>query len=436
MEHIRALSLRRGFGLRGRRVGVLAASFVMIPFNTGAQFAFGVMFKPVIRESGWSRSFVSSVFLLNMIVFAVTTTAVGRLYDRFGPRWIIMVSTFFISTGLVLTSFAHSVGQFLCSYGIIAAMGLAGTGVSLLSTVVSKSFDKWRGLAISLAISGSSVGAFVLTPALSLFAASHGWRASYFSLGITIFALNTLLALFAIKGDPRGLAIRTFGEAPDTGNQKAKERGPSLPLDRTPDSRFTRAVAMRSFLLLLVALFINGCGNYFNTSHYINFATDRGFSSLTAGSMMGWYGLLGLVGVLVAGPAADRIGCKTPLVAIFSLRFFLYLFILRYQNMTSLYVFAILFGLTHLVTAPLTPMLVGRLFGLARVGFLTGVVNTIYFLGGGLFTFLGGVIFDKTGSYQSIFLIEAAIAATAALCSSLIVEKRQGKEIAGSKILT
>jgi sugar phosphate permease len=85
--------------------------------------------------------------------------------------------------------------------------------------------------------------------------------------------------------------------------------------------------------------------------------------------------------------------------------------------------FALLFGFTHLITAPLTPMLMGRLYGFRQIGLLTGVVNTVHFLGGGIFTYATGLIFDRTGSYQMAFIIAAAMAAAAALCSSLIAEK-------------
>src|SRR5271169_1078355 len=108
---------------------VVAASILMLFFNSGAQYAFGVMFKPIIREFGWSRGAISLVFLMNMVVFAAGLTVVGKLYDRYGPKWVIIVSTLLVSGGFVLTSFVHSIGQFFFSYGVLAAAGLAGTGV-------------------------------------------------------------------------------------------------------------------------------------------------------------------------------------------------------------------------------------------------------------------------------------------------------------------
>ena len=363
-----------GRALYGRYI--VGASFLMLFFYSGAQYAFGVMFKPIIREFGWSRSAVSLVFLLNMVVFAIALTVVGRLYDRFGPKWIIIISTLFISAGFTLTSFMHSLGQFFFSYGVLAALGLAGTGVPLVSTLVSKWFDKGRGMAISLSLAGSSVGAFVLVRLLSLLAVSYGWRMSYLYLGIVMFLVNILLAIFVIKGDPHHLGMPLKARGIPVKRKAHEGRG--------GPRAWAQAMATRSFWLFLVTMFVCGSGDYLATSHFINFATDIGVSPITAGKMMGWYGLLSFAGILVAGPAADRIGSKIPIVLTFVLRFLLYLFILRYKNVPSLYTFALLFGFTHLITAPLTPMLIGRLYGFRQIGLLTGVVNTVHFLGGGV----------------------------------------------------
>jgi MFS family permease len=406
---------------------IVGASLIMLFFNTGAQYAFGVMFKPIIKEFGWSRSAVSSVFLVNMVIFAIALTIVGKLYDRFGPKWIIIVSTLLISTGFILTSFVHNFGQFFLSYGLLAAAGPAGTGVPLVSTLVSKWFVKWRGLAISLALAGTSLGAFILVPLLSFAAASYGWRSSFFCLGLSVLLVNVLLALFVLKGDPHHLGKMAFGAKLVENVRVGAGSGVSASESR-PSMGLREAAHTRSFWLFLGTMFICGSGDYFATTHFINIATDYGVSSLTAGKMMGWYGLMSLAGMLLTGPAADRIGSKIPIIVTFMLRFALYLFILKYKSVGSLYVFALLFGFTQLITAPLAPMLMGRLYGFGHIGIITGAVNTVHFLGGGFWPYVTSVIFDRTGSYQLAFVLSAVMALTAVVCSSFIVEKRHGIE--------
>lgn len=406
---------------------IVGASFFILFFNAGARYAFGVMFKPIVAEFGWSRGLVSLVFNVNMIVFAFSLIAVGKVYDRYGPKWVIVVSTLLISAGFVLTSFMHSITQFFFSYGVLAAIGIAGTSVPLMATLTSKWFDKWRGFAISLSLSGNSIGQFALVPLLSLLAVLYGWRVSYFSIGVIMLIVNVLLALLVIKGDPHHLGLLPYGRG-ERGQGDGAATSVAPDFDAATDFGLGRAMKTRSYWLFIVVMFICGGGDYFATIHLIPLATDNGISPMVAANMLAWYGLMSLAGILIAAPAADRIGNKTPIILTFVLRFFLYLFILRYKTLGSFYLFALLFGFTHLITAPLTPMLIRKLYGVTHLGLLTGVVNTVHFLGGGAWAYLGGVVFDRTGNYQLAFVLAAGAAVMAVVCALFIVEQRHGEE--------
>ncbi|MEW6663790.1 MAG: MFS transporter [Thermodesulfobacteriota bacterium] len=402
---------------------IVAASFTILFFCTGARYAFGVMFKPIIQEFGWSRGAISLVFFVNMVVFALGLMVVGKIYDRYGPKWVIMVSSLLISSGFAMTSVIHSIGEFFFSYGILAALGVAGTAAPLMATLTSKWFDRLRGLAISLSMSGVSIGQFVLVPFFSLLTGSYGWRASYLYMGIIMLVVNVLLAAFVIRGDPHHLGLKPLGwkekavtEAP------GKDRSP--PAGHQEDFGLRQAMRTPSYWFFAVAMFICGGGDYFATTHLIPLATDLGISAQTAGNMLGWYGLMSLAGILMAGPAADRIGSKVPMAITFLLRVFLWVMILKYKSVSSLYGFALLFGFTHLVTAALIPMLTLRLYGSTHLGILTGFINTVHFLGGGVWAYAAGVLFDLTGSYQLAFLVSAVAAGVATVCSLLIVERR------------
>jgi MFS family permease len=403
---------------------IVAASFVILFFNSGARYAFGVMFKPIIKEFGWSRGTISLVFFVNMVVFAISIFIVGRLYDRYGPKWVIIVSTLFISAGFALTSFMHSIGQFFFAYGVLAAFGIAGTAVPIMATLTSKWFEKYRGLAISLALSGISIGQFVLVPFLSLFTLSFGWRASYLSIGIAMLVVNLLLVLFVIKGDPHHLGLTPFGHVETEEAAGDASPAPVSGVDKPGDMGLKQAMGTSSFWLFAVTMFICGGGDYVATTHLIPMATDIGISSITAGNMLGWYGLMSLAGVLIAGPSADLIGNKIPIILTFLLRVVLYVMIIKYKSATSLYVFALAFGFTHLVTAPLTPMLVGKLYGVIHLGVLTGFINTAHFLGAGFWAYIAGVIYDVTGSYQLAFILLAVMAFVAAVSMLFVKEKR------------
>jgi len=402
---------------------IVAASFMILFFNAGARYAFGVMFKPIIKEFGWGRGEVSLVFFVNMVVFAISLLVVGKLYDRYGPKWVVIISTIFISTGFMLTSFIHSIGQFFFSYGILAAFGIAGTAVPLMATLTSKWFDKWRGFAVSLAISGNSIGQFALVPLFSFFALSYGWRASYLYIGIIMLVINILLAFLVIKGDPRHFGLKPFGFR-ETDEAAEDMKSPISSMGSSEDLGLKQAMGTSSFWLFTIVMFICGGGDYLATIHLIPLATDYGISPMTAGNMLGWYGLMSLAGILIAGPAADQIGTKIPIILTFILRVLLFVMLIRYKNELSFYAFALAFGFTHLITAPLTPILIGRLYGFTYLGILTGFINTVHFLGAGFWPYLAGVIFDRTGSYQLAFILSAIAASVAVLAMALVKERR------------
>ena len=401
---------------------VLAAGFVILFFNAGARFSIGVMFKPMIGEFGWSRAAMSLGFFLYMTFFALSLTVIGRFYDRYGPKWVIIISTLFLSVGYMSISVINSLWQFYVCYGFLAAIGLGGTSLSLMAVVISKWFEKSRGLATSLALSGSCLGQFVLVPLITIFVLRSGWRAAHLVLGLVMLVLNIALALAIIKGDPERLGQKPFGYG---NGDKEKNSNDESPSGVSPqDLGLREAMRTSSFWLYFVVMFICGSGDFLVATHLIPFVTDHGISATTAGNMLAWYGLMSLGGILIAGPASDLIGTRIPIASTFVIRVFLFLMIIKYQNIISFYILALAFGFTHLVTAPLTPSLIGRLYGFSHIGLLSGVIFTIHYAAGGFWAYVGGLIFDQTGSYRLAFILSAIMALVAFFGTLLIKEKR------------
>jgi predicted MFS family arabinose efflux permease len=171
-------------------------------------------------------------------------------------------------------------------------------------------------------------------------------------------------------------------------------------------------------------MFICGSGDFLVATHLVPFVTDYGVSPTAAANMLALYGLMGLGGILVAGPISDVIGNKIPIALTFVLRLLLFVLILKYRTPLSFYIFAAGFGFTWLVTAPLTTTLVGRLYGFAHVGIISGFITTVHHLGGGFWAYMGGLLFDQTGSYQIIFIFSAVLAVIATICTMAIKEKK------------
>jgi MFS family permease len=357
-----------------------------------------------------------------MALFAISLTLVGRLYDRYGPKWVIIISTLFISIGYMFISLIDSLWQFLLFYGVIAAVGLGGTSAPIFAALSSKWFEKGRGLAVSLGLSGNCMGQFILVPVLTYIVINYGWRISHFLIGLVMLVVNIVLALLVIKGDPEDLGQKPYGlHEKIVSREQSELQGSDIP---QIDMRLTEAMRTRSFWYIFTFMFFCGTTDFLVTTHFIPFVTDYGISPTSAGNMFAWMGLMSMVGILVAGPVSDMIGNKIPLSIVYFLRVLLLLLMVKYQSLVSFYVFALLFGFTFLISAPLLPVLTGRLFGFAHVGLISGFITTFHHLGGGLGAYVGGLIFDKTGSYQNAFLLLALMSLLAGFCCILIKEKR------------
>jgi MFS family permease len=234
--------------------------------------------------------------------------------------------------------------------------------------------------------------------------------------------LNITLALLVIRGDPEAIGLKPFGY--ENAKDIEKKKGQSSFSQNLQDLDLREAMRSYSFWLFLFTMFVCGSGDFLVTTHLVALATDYNISAITAANMLGWYGLMSLGGILIAGPVSDVVGNKIPIALTFVIRFFLFFLILKYQSLLSFYIFALAFGFTSLITAPLTPTLLGKLYGLSHIGLLTGFIITIHHLAGGFWAYLGGLIFDKTGSYRLIFLLSLIMVFLAIFSTLFIKEKR------------
>jgi MFS family permease len=401
---------------------ILAACFVILFLTTGVRYTIGVVFKPLITEFGWDRGLVSLGFFINMTIYSFSIIIAGRAYDRYGPKWVIIISNVFLSTGFMSLAFIGSFRGFFIFYGIVAALGMGGTTVPLFAVLTSKWFEKGRGLAVSLGLTGSCVGQFVLVPIFTILVLRFGWRISYFFIGLVMLIIITTLAFWVIKGDPHDLGLKPWGHTNEVKLRKEGDKKPAALESR--DLGLTDAMKTYSFWLFVAFMFICGSGDFMVTTHLIPMVTDYNIPPTTAGNMLAWLGLMSLPGILIAGPLSDKIGTKIPIFLTFLLRFVLFILILKYQNLVSFYIFACAFGFTLLITAPLNAILVGRLYGFSHIGLISGFITTIHHLGGGFLAYVAGEVFDRTGSYRLIFILSAVMVLIAALCTVLIKERR------------
>ena len=229
--------------------------------------------------------------------------------------------------------------------------------------------------------------------------AQIGWRSVFVWIGIAHLLLLPLL--FALPG-----AVR------DT----AGKRRASLSLGE--------AARTRRFWLLLAIYAICGLDDFFVTTHVAAFAQDRGLGILAAGNLLALMGLTGLAGVIASGFASDRLGPVWPTAAAFAARIVVFGWIAIDQSPVSIAVFALVFGATFLVTAPLTVVFVRESFGTKNLGALAGLITMVHQIFGGLGAYAGAAIFDATGTYDAAFLVMLASAVVALVLTLMLRRSR------------
>ena len=399
---------------------VVLAAFLILVMTWGTIYCFGVFFKPVLIEFGWTRAATSGAYSLCLLLLAFFGIVMGRLNDRFGPRIVVTGCGLFLGSGYLLMSQISAIWQLYLFYGVILAIGASGSFIPLASTI-SRWFIKRRGLMTGIAVSGIGVGTMIMPPVANWLITDYGWRVAYLVIGIAVLVLITSAAQF-LRYEPSQMGQLPYGEnqaKPESVNSKTK--GFSL-----QETIHTRQFWMISAMFFCFAVSIQSI-----LVHIVPHATDIGISSARAANILAIIGALSATGRVMMGGVADRIGNKLALVVVFVLMSAALLWLLAAKEPWMFYLFAIAFGFAYGGWATLISLIPAELFGLGSLGVILGAVHFSVATGEALGPTLAGRIFDITGSYQPAFIICAAlsmIAIVLALFLRPITEVRAERE--------
>jgi predicted MFS family arabinose efflux permease len=286
----------------------------------------------------------------------------------------------------------------LVLYGVIFALGNGAASIIPVSVMVTRAFPERTGMANAVVVSGMSVGQLVVIATLAAVLVSVSWHSVFLWLGIAHLALVPLL-IFAL---------------PNTSRAQAKAARPSDGIG------IREAAGTRQFWLLVGVYAVCGFGDFFVGTHVVAFAQDRGISPFLAGNLLAVMGLTGLLGIVLAGALSDRSGPVLPAVLCFVARMAVFGLVLVDQSAISVTIFALVFGLTFLMTAPLCVIFVVQSFGSRHLGALTGLITMIHHMCGGLGAYIGAASFDTTGKYDAAFVVMLAFSLLAVLLTLML----------------
>ena len=377
---------------------VLAAGFLVLFIGGGARFAIGLTLRPIVDELGWGRSELGIAVALFQLVSAVAMFAAGRLVDTTSPRLVLGLGLVVSGIGIGAMSAMVAPWHALALYGIVYAVGNGAASLIPVGVMVTRAFPQRTGTANAVVTSGMSLGQLFMIAALAAVLTTMSWRATYLWLGLAHVVLVPLLIVMI----PRLSRADAHTERPRDG------------------LGLRAAARTRQFWLLNAVYAICGFDDFFVSTHVVAFAQDRGLDAFLAGNLLALMGLTGLIGVLAAGVWSDRAGPVWPTAACFAARVAVFALVMLDQSPVSVAVFALVFGLTFTVTAPLAVVFVMESFGARHLGALTGLITMVHHVFGGIGAYLGAAVFDATGGYDIAFLVMLAASLLALLLTLML----------------
>jgi len=372
---------------------------------SGTQGSFGVFFKPMLDQFGWTRASTSGPFSLNLILVGLFSILAGRLSDRFGPRMVITLGAIIMGCGYLLMSRINNLWQLYLSYGIVAALGSSAMYIPLVA-MLSRWFTKRRGLMVGVSVSGVGFGIGIVPALASQFITGFGWRISLFILGSTSLILVALLAQF-LRAGPEPMLLNNNGD---------KEADSAI---QSKGLSFAEAAKTRQFWMIFVAWFLYGFFYQVGMVHVVPYGTDLGMSTLAAAAILTIIGLVGILGRIVLGFAGDKFSNKNTLLSSFMILGGAFIALSASSTVPTLYVFAVLYGFFFGVGILLAPITT-EYFGFKELGVVMGAIYFGTNIGGAIGPTLAGYLFDFTGNYQLAFIFSGITAIVAGIFMALL----------------
>ncbi len=403
---------------------VLAALLITGIAILGIKLSFGVFFKSLQEDFGWSRATTSGVFSFYMLLYCVFTVLGGWAIDRYGAKIVLTVMGFFTGLSLLLTSQASTPWHLFLSYSLLLAIGTAPIYILVMSTA-SRWFTGRRGLALGIASCGTGLGIMIMTPFSAWLISSYGWRMSYFILALIAFFVIIPCAQL-VKRAPGELAALSEGEKLEATNLNSPEGQHS---NEAGEFSLRQSVKTKSFWLIFSIWLLGSFCVYIVMTHIVSHAIDLGITSLRAASILTLIGGTSIPGGVLMGRVSDSLGRKQAAIICVLLMAGTMLWLIQLPNLWMLYLFAMVFGFFSGGFGPCIAALVGDIFGMRHVGVILGAINVGWAAGAAIGPALAGYIFDVKGSYFLAFLAGVIVMLIAAILIPFLKTPKTGGRV-------
>ncbi len=391
---------------------IVGLAMISMSFWFGIRTTFSVFFVALIDHFHWSRAEAAGAQSIAMLVYMIMAPIVGTLADRIGPRKTILPGIFLTGLGFLLCTQIESLFQFYLFFGAIVGIGVTCLSIAPFTVLLAHWFEHRRGTANGLASIGIGAGTLFFVPFIQYLISFKGWPFAYLVLGLLVLMIPLPLNAFFLRHTPMEMGLFPDGESPKTLVKiERKEAGQTGIVDASSpakDMRFQDILGSPRFWCLLLFPSLVSFGVYFIIVHHVKYLTDLGVHKIQAASLFAGAGALSVGFRFFWGWFSDRKGREMAFtLGVLCLTLGI-LFILLFQAMripVLLYFFSAFFGSGWGATAPLFMSISADLYKGRNFGWVYGTLEGVLGLGAALGAYVGGVIFDRTGSYFWAFIL-------------------------------
>ena len=382
---------------------VLAFGAAIVTLSMGIRHGFGLWLQPITQAQGWTRETFAFAIAIQNLSWGVFGIFAGMVADRFGAFRVIAGGAVLYALGLVGMALSPTGLLFTLTAGVLIGAAQAGTTYAVIYGVIGRNIPaEKRSWAMGVAAAAGSFGQFLMVPTEGFLISSLGWQTA-------LLVLSGAVLLIV----PMALGLREGSFAGTSSAGREQSIGQAL----------REALKYPSFQLLMAGYFVCGFQVVFIGVHMPSYLRDKGLSPQVAGYALALIGLFNVFGTYVAGALGQRIAKKKILATIYLSRaVVISVFLAAPLSPASVYIFSSLMGLLWLSTIPPTNAMVAQIFGVQHMSMLSGFIFFSHQVGSFMGVWLGGYLYDRTGSYDIVWYIAIALGVLAALVNLPIRE--------------
>ncbi|MEQ8195537.1 MAG: MFS transporter [Rhodospirillales bacterium] len=387
-------------------VVILVCGTLILLFSVGIRQTFGLFMAPVSGDLGWGREVFALAIATQNLAWGLSQPFVGAVADRFGAGKVIALCGLLYTGGLYMMATTQTPGEIVFSNGFMIGFALSGCGYPVILAVIGRSVsESKRSLFLGIGSTGGSSGQLLMIPVSQYFITNDGWS----------MALLYLMFLSALIVP---MAAVLAGKARD-GAQSA-----AAMIDQSIGEALKEAKSHSGYVLLTTGFFVCGWQIGFVSAHFPAYLADEGFSPAVAAAALALIGFFNIIGTFCAGALGGRFRKKTLLAGVYFFRAVLFaLFLVLPHTETGILLFSAAIGIMWLATVPLTSGLVGQMLGVQYLAMLYGITFMSHQLGSFFGVWLGGYLYDTTGSYEAIWWGSIVLGLIAAALHVMIDDK-------------